>query len=295
MSSATVTNGKPQRRQLADQLDRLDGIIDALAEGLNQAVADACREGTRLAVRDVLIEIASNPELRAMLAPQAVPVPAPKTPDVPPEPKRPSVWHRIKAKVAAARTATVAAVAKVKKAVAAKYTALTASVAAIGAASGEALPVRRALGVALGVGVLVALACSQAPETVSAAVAGIGATCTTAFAQIGSWLRRAARRVGIVNRVLAAGGLRSSEDVNRGGRPVTVLASGRVLQPVRPSRFAPTLDRIPPAALISSARHPEPELPWSFSLRSRSSRSWRGRRGPFRWRATRPRSPTRPT
>ena len=39
--SATATNGKPTRNQLADQLDRLDGIIDTLAEGLNQAVADA--------------------------------------------------------------------------------------------------------------------------------------------------------------------------------------------------------------------------------------------------------------
>lgn len=34
MSAATATNGKP-RKQLADQLDRLDSIIDTLAEGLN--------------------------------------------------------------------------------------------------------------------------------------------------------------------------------------------------------------------------------------------------------------------
>src|SRR6187455_2591403 len=98
MSTTTMTNGKP-RKQLADQLDRLDAIIDALAEGLNGAVADACREGTRLAVKDAIVEILTNPELRAMLVPQTLPVPAPKTPDTPPEPKKPGLWTRIKAKV----------------------------------------------------------------------------------------------------------------------------------------------------------------------------------------------------
>ena len=33
MSTATLTNGTARRKQLSDQLDRLDGIIDALADG----------------------------------------------------------------------------------------------------------------------------------------------------------------------------------------------------------------------------------------------------------------------
>ncbi|WP_161967500.1 hypothetical protein [Fimbriiglobus ruber] len=37
--TAPSTNGRPQRKQLADQFDRLDTIIDALP----QAVAGACR------------------------------------------------------------------------------------------------------------------------------------------------------------------------------------------------------------------------------------------------------------
>lgn len=198
MSAATATNGKPQRRQLADQLDRLDGIIDALAEGLNQAVADAAREGTRLAVKDAIIEIMSNPELRAMLVPH-VQTPVAKTPDVPPEPKKASVWSRIKAKVAAAKSTAVAFAAKVKTAVAAKCAALIATVSAIGAAAGEALPVRRAVGIALGVGVLVALVCYQMPESLSAAVAGVGAAASALFTQVGAWLHRAARRVGLLS------------------------------------------------------------------------------------------------
>ena len=197
MSATTATNGKP-RKQLADQLDRLDGIIDALAEGLNGAVADAAREGTRLAVKDAIIEIMTNPELRAMLVPHAH-VPAPKTPDAPPEPKRPGLWSRIKAKVAAAKSAAVAFATKVKAAVVAKCVALTATVAAVGVAAGEALPVRRVLGVTLGVGVLVALVCYQMPESASAVVAGVGAAVSAAFAQIGAWLHRVARRVGLLS------------------------------------------------------------------------------------------------
>ena len=199
MSATATMNGKPQRRQLADQLDRLDGIIDALAEGLNGAVADACREGTRQAVRDVIIEIARNPELRAMLAPPAAYAPAAKTSANTPEPKKPGLWSRIKAKVATARTAVVAFATKVKTAVAAKVATVTATVAALGAAAGEAPPVRRALTVALGVGLLVALVCYQMPESVSAAVAGIGAAATAVLAQAGAWLKRAARRVGLLN------------------------------------------------------------------------------------------------
>ena len=200
MSATDTMNGKPQRKQLADQLDRLDGIIDALAEGLNQAVADACGEGARQAVRDVLIEIASNPELRAMLAPQAVPMPAAAPVSAtPPEPKKPGLWSRLKAQVAAARTAVVAFATKAKAAVAAKVAAVTATVAAAGTAAGEALPVRQALGVALGVGLLVGLVCYQLPESASAAVAGAGAACTAVAVQVGNWLKRAARRLGLLS------------------------------------------------------------------------------------------------
>ena len=39
-TSTTGPNGKPGRKQLSDQLDRLDGIIDCLAGGLSEAVAD---------------------------------------------------------------------------------------------------------------------------------------------------------------------------------------------------------------------------------------------------------------
>ncbi|QJW93148.1 hypothetical protein [Frigoriglobus tundricola] len=58
---------------------------------------------------------------------------------------------------------------------------------------------RQALGVALGVGLLVGLVCYQLPESASAAVAGVGAACTAVAAQVGTWLTRAARRLGLLS------------------------------------------------------------------------------------------------
>src|SRR5436309_9699959 len=101
MSATTeTTNGRPQRKQLSDQLDRLDTIIDALAEALPEAVADATREGARQAVRDVVLELLGNPELRALIAgtaPAAPPATVAVTstpPPAEPGPARPGFWAR---------------------------------------------------------------------------------------------------------------------------------------------------------------------------------------------------------
>ena len=41
----TTTNGRAERKSLAGQLDRLDRILDGLADGLNEAVATAVKVG----------------------------------------------------------------------------------------------------------------------------------------------------------------------------------------------------------------------------------------------------------
>ena len=203
MSATTTMNGKPQRKQLADQLDRLDGIIDALAEGLNQAVIDACREGTRLAVKDAIVEIMTNPELRAMLAPPrpaSVPA-APPVYDLPPEPrpKMPGLWTRMKAKAAAARAAVVNAATKVKAKVAGTCTAARETVASVGEATGEVLPVKRVLWTAAAVGVAVGVVCLVVPQTAAAAVSAVSVAATAVAVQAVSWLKRAARNFGLVS------------------------------------------------------------------------------------------------
>jgi hypothetical protein len=77
-SSATMPNGKQQRKSLAEQLDRLDGIIDALDEGLQGAVADAVKDAVALAVQQaveaVLREVLARPDLLRAVAAQAAPV-----------------------------------------------------------------------------------------------------------------------------------------------------------------------------------------------------------------------------
>jgi hypothetical protein len=200
MSATATMNGKPQRKQLADQLDRLDSIIDTLADGLNQVVADACREGTRQAVRNVLIEIANNPELRAMLVSQAVPVPATAPiPANPPESKKPGLWTRLKAKIAAVRETLTGAATKAKDLVAAKYKSASNTVVAVSTATGEALPLRRVLWVGLGVGLLVGLVCLVVPHAAAAAISAVSVATTAVAAQIGTWLKRAARRLGLLS------------------------------------------------------------------------------------------------
>ena len=101
------------RKQLSDQLDRLDAIIDVLAEGLPEAVAQACREGARQAVKDAVVEILTNPELRALFAALnkgAAPAPT----------RAPGLWSRLKAKVARAKEAVTGALARAKEALTAR-------------------------------------------------------------------------------------------------------------------------------------------------------------------------------
>src|SRR5262245_27825863 len=63
----TMTLTANGRKSLAEQIDRLDGILDGLAAGLNEAVAAAMKNAVVLAVREaiqtVLIEILANPHI----------------------------------------------------------------------------------------------------------------------------------------------------------------------------------------------------------------------------------------
>jgi len=201
MSATATLNGKPQsRKQLADQLDRLDSIIDALAEGLPGAVADACRDGARLAVKDAIIEIISNPDLRALLSPP--PVSAPSVPVSPPEPKpepKPGFWKRFTSRAKAATNAVVGAAVKAKESVVDRCKAARDTIAAVGTAAGEVMPTKQISLVALGVGIVVGVACLVVPQTVAAVVGAVGAAATAVGIQVGGWLKRAACRFGLVS------------------------------------------------------------------------------------------------
>ena len=79
--NATLLNGRA-RKTLAQQLDRMDTMLDGLSEGLNEAVATAATASMRevvclavqQAVRTTLAEILSNAEVQNRLAPRSTPV-----------------------------------------------------------------------------------------------------------------------------------------------------------------------------------------------------------------------------
>ena len=87
--SATLINGRPERKQLSDQLDRLDSILDGLSGALNEAVADAAKEGVKEAVTSAVIELLTNTDLKDALHKATAPETAAK----------PSFWARLKAKI----------------------------------------------------------------------------------------------------------------------------------------------------------------------------------------------------
>jgi hypothetical protein len=72
----TLTNNTNRpRKNLADQIDRLDSILDGLADNLNEAVATAVQQAVAAAVQEAVkqavIEVVTNAELQQLLRPPA--------------------------------------------------------------------------------------------------------------------------------------------------------------------------------------------------------------------------------
>src|SRR5262245_35643942 len=68
--TTTNTTIRP-RKNLADQIDRLDSILDGLSENLNDAVASAVKEAVARGVQQAVFEVLTNPELKHLLHPPA--------------------------------------------------------------------------------------------------------------------------------------------------------------------------------------------------------------------------------
>jgi hypothetical protein len=80
MTTTTTTNERP-RKSLAEQLDRLDAILDGLSEALEGAVVSAVQQAVSIAVKEavqgVLTELVTNPAVLAMLRGPATPPQSP--------------------------------------------------------------------------------------------------------------------------------------------------------------------------------------------------------------------------
>jgi hypothetical protein len=193
MTMTMPANGKP-RKQLCDQLDRLDAqmdrqdsILDALSAGLNEAVADASREGVKEAVTAAVVELLTNIELRSALH-QATAPPAEAQPKT-------GFWQRAKAKVRQAAAAAKERVQRTLSGVTAQVKSVQSAANEVSAKFGFAWRLRKVLLVGLGIGVVVASVSYLASHGVAAAISGAGAAATPVALHAALWVRRVVRRL----------------------------------------------------------------------------------------------------
>jgi hypothetical protein len=180
-----MTNGRP-RRQLSDQLDRLDSILDGLADALNESVAEAAKVGVKEAVREAIVQLMTDSQLRAALHEAT----APAT-------KKSTVWERFRARVRQG----VNKVSQLCTAIAAGVTAQMRTVRkAISSASCRfelAWQLRKVVLVGVGIGLTVAAVSYVTTHGVAATLAGTGAAATAIAMQVGFWVRKTVRRLGL--------------------------------------------------------------------------------------------------
>jgi hypothetical protein len=193
MSVATVNNGRP-RKQLSNQLDRLDEqllqvdrVLDALSDGLDGAVRDATKEGTRMAVKEAIVELLTSPDLRQALH-HASTLPAEA---------KPSFWSRLKSKVRQTVTA-------VKDGVVAAATAVASRVARAGSALGRLVTKARASSkfrtaakIVVGVGAAAAIARYAAGRGVGTMFLMIKMFVVDRVVRIKDWVRSSVLRLDV--------------------------------------------------------------------------------------------------
>ena len=189
MTTTMVHNGKV-RKTLAEQLDRLDRILDGLAEALNEAVADAVREAVGAAVREAVQatvqEVLTNPALRDRLRPSE------GEPGAGPQPGGRGrlyaalVWGKA---ARALRDWWAAAVAGLSAAGGRVVAGLRGVRARVGGLLAVLWRFRLPVAGAAGVGVLVGLGCYLAGPAVSSAVGGLGGFATALATKALLWLR----------------------------------------------------------------------------------------------------------
>jgi hypothetical protein len=97
MTTTTTNADGRTRKSLAEQIDRLDAILDGLSDALDGAVAAAVQEAAGRAVREavqaVLAEALTNPALRERALPaESPPAPRADSPSVPRPLARLATW-----------------------------------------------------------------------------------------------------------------------------------------------------------------------------------------------------------
>ena len=185
MTTATATNSRPPRKQLSDQLDRLDAILDTLSEALNGAVADAARDGTRLALKDAIVEIMTDPTLRAKLHHAS----APEQPTA----EKPGLLARLKLRASHAAKKVGEWTSKTAERGRAGMRRVTQTVKEGVQAAQRIGSLKNLALVGVGVGATLAVVGLVAPHAVAAGLSGVCGAAAAVAVQVGVWTRRTVR------------------------------------------------------------------------------------------------------
>lgn len=194
MNVAMVTNGKP-RKQLSDQLDRLDAqmdrqdsILDGLSDALGEAVNDATRIGVADGVRAAVVELLTNAELRSALHKATAP----------PASEKLTFWQKVKARTQRAVNRVKEVTATVRQKIAEKIAGVKSAASTAATPAWVAWRMRKVALVGLGIGLVVAAICYTGSHSLAAGVSGVLAATTAVAVQAGIWVRKTIRRLIVV-------------------------------------------------------------------------------------------------
>jgi hypothetical protein len=190
MTATIIPNARP-RKQLADQLDRMDGILDGLSDALNSAVSDAARQGMRLALKDAIIEMLTDATLRAKLHQATAPE---RTEEE--KSQASGFWPRLKAGADSAMQAVAEATSKATAAVVASAKAASQTVVDGARALRKMGSMKRLILLGVGVGATLGLGSLLAPHAVAAGLTGVSSALAAAALQVSLWTRRTIRALG---------------------------------------------------------------------------------------------------
>ena len=194
MTTAAVptSNGRMPRKNLSDQLDRLDAILDGLDGALGGAITDAVKEAvstaTAEAVRATLVEVISNPDVMALLRggpfpvaqPYMAPPPAPSNEPTAPQPNGLTrAWRWTIGKVKGLAQGVASRVCGVRDSAVSTYR-----------QASSIWSLKRPLLISLGVGVVVGMVCYASSPWLAGVVSGLAASVAALGVQLAAWARR---------------------------------------------------------------------------------------------------------
>ena len=194
--TTTNVNGRV-RKSLAEQIDRLDQILDGLADGLNEAVAMAVKEAIGLAVKEavqaVLAEVLTNAAIREQLGGMAPPTVSPTA--ATPKPGLRQSFGQAGAWISRRLGAVGQAVAALPRRGCQACSSVVLRVRQAGGTLGARVQLLRYVDVqlltALGLGSAAGAAAYLAGPWLAAGVSALGGLTTPLVVRAGLWLQRA--------------------------------------------------------------------------------------------------------